>query len=281
MATATLTGNKASLLSSTTVIARRTFLKFIRTPQLVVVGTIQGAMFLLIFRYVFGGAIQAGGVSYVKFLVPGFITTGIIWQGMMSAGGIAEDLDQGFFDRLRSLPIPRAAVLTGRALADTGSQVCHHHDDHRIRDRIPSGRIGRERHPRVPSDRRVFLCIRVGLHNAWDVCGERAGGARDVVDARPLHVRVERVRAGQLDAGATTSRRRAPARDLHGRCRAHAGARFKHSGCVRAHVRLLHRARAPVVGCHRGGIRNDRCQPLPQRLASSYRRGASAARARA
>ena len=123
MATATLTGNKASLLSSTTVIARRTFLKFIRTPQLVVVGTVQGAMFLLIFRYVFGGAIQAGGVSYVKFLVPGFITTGIIWQGMMSAGGIAEDLDQGFFDRLRSLPIPRAAVLTGRALADTGSQV--------------------------------------------------------------------------------------------------------------------------------------------------------------
>jgi ABC transporter DrrB family efflux protein len=80
-------------------------------------------MFLLIFRYVFGGAIQAGGVSYVNFLVPGFITTGIIWQGMMSAGAIAEDLDQGFFDRLRSLPIPRASVLTGRALADTGTQV--------------------------------------------------------------------------------------------------------------------------------------------------------------
>jgi ABC transporter DrrB family efflux protein len=123
MASATLTENKASLLSSTTVIARRTFLKFIRTPQLVVVGTVQGAMFLLIFRYVFGGAITAGGVSYVNFLVPGFITTGIIWQGMMAAGGIAEDLDQGFFDRLRSLPIPRAAVLTGRALADTGTQL--------------------------------------------------------------------------------------------------------------------------------------------------------------
>ena len=122
-ASTTLLGNKASLVSSTLVIARRTFLKFIRTPQLVVVGTVQGAMFLLIFRYVFGGAISAGGVSYVNFLVPGFITTGIIWQGMMSAGGIAEDLDQGFFDRLRSLPIPRAAVLTGRALADTGSQV--------------------------------------------------------------------------------------------------------------------------------------------------------------
>jgi len=123
MATATLTANKVSLLSSSFVIARRTFLKFIRTPQLVVVGTVQGAMFLLIFRYVFGGAIRSGGISYVNFLVPGFITTGIIWQGMMSAAGIAEDHDQGFFDRLRSLPIPRAAVLTGRALADTGTQV--------------------------------------------------------------------------------------------------------------------------------------------------------------
>lgn len=119
----TLTANKASMFASTTVIARRTLVKFLRTPQLVVVGTIQGAMFLLIFRYVFGGAIASGGIKYVNFLVPGFITTGIIWQGMMSAGGVAEDLDQGFFDRLRSLPIPRASVLTGRALADTGTQI--------------------------------------------------------------------------------------------------------------------------------------------------------------
>src|SRR5881392_3301809 len=119
MATATLTGNKASLLSSTTVIARRTFLKFIRTPQLVVVGTIQGAMFLLIFRYVFGGAIDAGGVSYVNFLVPGFVTTGVLFSGMGAAAGVAEDLEQGFVDRLRSLPIPRGAVLAGRALSDT------------------------------------------------------------------------------------------------------------------------------------------------------------------
>jgi ABC transporter DrrB family efflux protein len=123
MATDAITTYKASWLASTSVIARRTFMKFIRTPQLVVVGTIQGAMFLLIFRYVFGGAISAGGISYVNFLVPGFITTGIIWQGMMSAAGVAEDLEQGLFDRLRSLPIPRAAVLSGRAVADTASQL--------------------------------------------------------------------------------------------------------------------------------------------------------------
>ena len=54
---------------------RRTSRKFLRTPQLVVVGTIQGAMFLLIFRYVFGGAIHIGDVPYVDFLVPGFVMT--------------------------------------------------------------------------------------------------------------------------------------------------------------------------------------------------------------
>lgn len=123
MASVSVTAHRASLLSSTLVIAKRSWLKFIRTPQLVVVGTVQGAMFLLIFRYVFGGAIEAGDFSYVNFLAPGFITTGIIWQGMASAAGIAEDHDQGFFDRLRSLPIPRSSVLGGRAVADTATQT--------------------------------------------------------------------------------------------------------------------------------------------------------------
>jgi ABC-2 type transport system permease protein len=113
----------ATLAASTLGIAKRGLLKFLRTPQLVVLGTIQGAMFLLIFRYVFGGAIGAGGLSYVDFLVPGFITTGVLFAGMGAAAGVAEDLEQGFVDRLRSLPIPRSAVLAGRALADTGMQI--------------------------------------------------------------------------------------------------------------------------------------------------------------
>jgi ABC-2 type transport system permease protein len=109
----------AGLAASTIGIARRSLLKFWRTPQLVVVGTLQGALFLLIFRYVFGGAISAGGLDYVDFLVPGFVTTGLLFTGMGAAAGMAEDLEQGFIDRLRSLPIPRSAVLAGRALADT------------------------------------------------------------------------------------------------------------------------------------------------------------------
>jgi ABC-2 type transport system permease protein len=110
---------QTGLWMSTLAIARRGILKFLRTPQLVVLGTIQGAMFLLIFRYVFGGAIDAGNVNYVDFLVPGFVTTSVLFAGMGAATAIAEDLEQGVVDRLRSLPIPRSAVLTGRALADT------------------------------------------------------------------------------------------------------------------------------------------------------------------
>jgi ABC-2 type transport system permease protein len=111
----------ASLSRSTIEVAKRTVRKFVRTPQLIVVGTIQMAMFLLIFRYVFGGAIHVGGgVSYVDFLVPGFVTTGVLFAGTAAAAGVAEDLEHGFVDRLRSLPIPRASVLAGRALAETG-----------------------------------------------------------------------------------------------------------------------------------------------------------------
>jgi ABC transporter DrrB family efflux protein len=119
-AVATPIGRTTSIGSSTLQIARRAVLRYLRTPQLIVLGTIQGAMFLLIFRYVFGGAISiAGGIPYVDFVVPGFITTGVLFSGMGAATAVAEDLEQGFVDRLRSLPIHRVSFLTGRAVADT------------------------------------------------------------------------------------------------------------------------------------------------------------------
>jgi ABC transporter DrrB family efflux protein len=99
--------------------AKRTVLQFFRTPQLVVLGSIQGALFLFMFRYIFGEAIQpTGEVDYVDFLVPGFLVTGILWLGMMAASGVAEDAATGVHDRLRSLPIPRSSVMLGRSLAD-------------------------------------------------------------------------------------------------------------------------------------------------------------------
>ncbi len=109
----------AGLPSSSVAVARRTVRRFVRTPQLLVMSTVQGALFLLIFRYVFGGAISTGGVPYVDFLVPGFVTTTILFAGSGATAGVAEDAEHGFSDRLRSLPIPRSAAVLGRALADT------------------------------------------------------------------------------------------------------------------------------------------------------------------
>jgi ABC-2 type transport system permease protein len=122
MASVAIVAEGPSLAGSAAVIAKRGWRKFLRTPQLFWTTTIQGVMFLLIFRYIFGGAIGAGQLGYVAFVIPGIVTTGLIWQGMGVAVGVSEDRALGLFDRLRSLPIPRSAVLTGRALADTAIQ---------------------------------------------------------------------------------------------------------------------------------------------------------------
>lgn len=110
----------AGYVTTSLQVARRTVLQFFRTPQVLMMGTIQGALFLFMFRYVFGGAIDPGGaIRYVDFLVPGFLVTVIIWTGMSAASGVAEDANTGLYDRLRSLPVPRSAVMVGRSLADT------------------------------------------------------------------------------------------------------------------------------------------------------------------
>jgi ABC transporter DrrB family efflux protein len=109
----------AGALTTTLGVARRTVLRNIRNPQVFVLGMVQGAMFLLIFRYVFGGAITTNGVRYVDFLVPGFVGTGVLFSGMTASIGAAGDLQEGFFDRLRSLPVPRVAIAAGRVVADT------------------------------------------------------------------------------------------------------------------------------------------------------------------
>jgi ABC-2 type transport system permease protein len=106
-------------IASTATVTRRALLRYVRTPQLIVLATIQMALFFLIYRYMFGGAIQVAGMRYVDYLAPGFIATGVLFSGIGTAAAMAEDLEQGFIDRLRSLPIPRGSVLAARALADT------------------------------------------------------------------------------------------------------------------------------------------------------------------
>lgn len=109
----------AGLVSSTLTITRRAALRYVRTPQLIVMATLQMSLFFLIYRYMFGGAIRAGSIPYVDYLVPGFVATGVLFSGIGAAVATAEDLEHGFVDRLRSLPIPRSSVLAARAIADT------------------------------------------------------------------------------------------------------------------------------------------------------------------
>src|ERR1051326_4478198 len=109
----------AGLVTSTLTITRRAPLRYVRTPQLIVMATVQMSLFFLIYRYMFGGAIRAGSIPYVDYLVPGFIATGVLFSGIGAAVATAKDLEHGFVDRLRSLPIPRSSVLAARAIADT------------------------------------------------------------------------------------------------------------------------------------------------------------------
>ena len=109
----------ASYLTTAGQFATRTLRQFVRTPQLIALGAATSVMFLLIFRYVFGGAIGTGSISYADFLIPGLAAAGAFFSGTGAAVGVAEDVDSGLFDRLRSLPIPRSAILLGRSAADT------------------------------------------------------------------------------------------------------------------------------------------------------------------
>jgi ABC transporter DrrB family efflux protein len=107
------------LVSSTLTITRRAALRYLRTPQLIVMATVQMSLFFLIYRFMFSGAMRPVGIPYVDYLAPGFIATGVLFSGIGAAVAVADDMEQGFVDRLRSLPIPRGSVLAARALADT------------------------------------------------------------------------------------------------------------------------------------------------------------------
>ncbi len=107
-------------VADTWVITRRNLLRIRNAPDLLIGFTVQPVMFVLLFVYVFGGAIQTPGYDYVDFLMPGIITQTIAFGGFLTAVGLNEDLSKGLIDRFRSLPMARPAVLAGRTLADIG-----------------------------------------------------------------------------------------------------------------------------------------------------------------
>ena len=108
----------AMTVSDTLVLARRNLKRIPRQPDLLVAYTIQPVMFVLLFVFVFGGAIQTPGFDYVDFLMPGIIVQSIAFGGFVTALGLSEDVQKGLIDRFRSLPMSRGAVLAGRTLSD-------------------------------------------------------------------------------------------------------------------------------------------------------------------
>ncbi|HYX45157.1 MAG TPA: ABC transporter permease [Acidimicrobiales bacterium] len=112
-------GNRLSrAVADTATIAGRNLLTIVRLPQLLMFSTVQPVIFVLLFRYAFGGAINTGPVRYVDYLMPGVFVQTVAFGAMGTGIGLADDLHKGLIERFRSLPMARAAVLAGRILSD-------------------------------------------------------------------------------------------------------------------------------------------------------------------
>ncbi len=105
-------------VSDALVVAGRNLLRFVRIPDAIFFSAIQPVMLVLLFRYVFGGAIDVPGMSYVNYLVAGVYVQTVMFGSMATAVGLAEDLHTGLLERYRALPMARSAVLAGRTIAD-------------------------------------------------------------------------------------------------------------------------------------------------------------------
>jgi ABC-2 type transport system permease protein len=111
-----------------TIVAKRNLIKIKRVPDLLVFTTLQPIMFVVLFSYVFGGAISvagggAGGQGYREFLMAGIFAQTVVFGATLTGAGLADDMQKGIIDRFRSLPMSRSAVLLGRTLSDVANNV--------------------------------------------------------------------------------------------------------------------------------------------------------------
>ena len=116
-------GRVVGAVHDTFAVAVRNLIAYKRVPQLLVFSTIQPVIFVLMFRYVFGGAIRVPGVPYVDYLMPGIFAQTVVFGSLAAAIGLATDLKSGLLERFRSLPMARSAVLAGRTVADLARNV--------------------------------------------------------------------------------------------------------------------------------------------------------------
>jgi ABC-2 type transport system permease protein/oleandomycin transport system permease protein len=114
-------------LRDTLIIARRNLIRYVRLPRLLFFSSIQPVMFLLLFNYVFGGAlggsIHVPGNKYINYLLPGILVQMVMFGGVQTGIGLADDISKGIVDRFRSLPMSRLAVVAGRTFADAARNV--------------------------------------------------------------------------------------------------------------------------------------------------------------
>jgi ABC transporter DrrB family efflux protein len=111
-------GRLSGAVRDTIAVTWRNLIAYVRVPQLLVFSTIQPVVFVLLFRYVFGGAIKIPGVDYVDYLMPGIFVQTVVFGALGAAVGLAADINTGLIERFRSLPMARSAVLAGRTTAD-------------------------------------------------------------------------------------------------------------------------------------------------------------------
>ncbi|MDT4971704.1 MAG: type transport system permease protein [Pseudonocardiales bacterium] len=105
------------------IVAKRNLIKIKRVPDLLVFSTMSPIMFILLFAYVFGSAINVPGLSYREFLIPGIFAQTVIFGATITGAGLADDIQKGIIDRFRSLPMARSAVLVGRTTSDVLNNV--------------------------------------------------------------------------------------------------------------------------------------------------------------
>jgi ABC transporter DrrB family efflux protein len=110
-------------ISDAILMAERNLRRLPRNPDLLVGVTFQPIMFVILFTYVFGGAISTPGYQYIDFFLPGIVIQMIAFTGYATALGISDDLRKGLIDRFRSLPMARSAVIAGRTFSDVAMNV--------------------------------------------------------------------------------------------------------------------------------------------------------------
>ena len=216
--------------SDTFVLSKRSLYKIRRQPDLLIGFTVQPVMFVLLFVYVFGGAIATPGYdSYVDFLIPGILVQSIAFGGFVTALGLAEDLQKGLIDRFRSLPMWGPAVVSGRILADVGTNVIQ------LVIMLTVGIIAGFRFsssaPEVAAG--IVLLLFIGYAFSWvfafiglSASSPEASNAYGFTILFPAHVRLVRVRADRVDAELAPAGGGEQSVHHHGRCRSRALPRY-------------------------------------------------------